>query len=57
MFVESLRAIKGPQAEMSLISLVTNGKNYSDAFKEIYEIDWEKAKIILAEAAAKKFAS
>lgn len=57
MFVESLRAIKGPQAEMSLISLVTNGKNYSDAFKEIYGIDWEKAKIILAEAAAKKFAS
>lgn len=57
MFVESLRAIKGPQVEMSLISLVASGKSYPEAFKEIYGIEWEKAKPILAEAAAKKFAS
>ena len=54
--MQNLRAVKGPQAEMDLISLVAKGSSFEDAFNLVFNLDWSKAKLVLAEVLAKQFA-
>ena len=47
--VEAMSAMSGSDSAMRMYSLMANGKNFEDAFENIYEISWNDAKPIFSE--------
>jgi hypothetical protein len=52
MFVEILTALKGPDSVMEMWRQMGLGLNFRDAFKKVYEYDFDKALPIMAKAIA-----
>ena len=44
-----MSAMSGSDSDMRMYSLLSNGKNFEDAFENIYEISWNDAKPIFSE--------
>ena len=47
--VEAMSAMGGSDSAMRMYSLMANGKDFEDAFENIYEISWNDAKPIFSE--------
>jgi hypothetical protein len=53
--VEALVAIKGVDSPMGLVSLVSSGKSFDEAFISIYGYSWNEASKILAKSVSRMF--
>jgi hypothetical protein len=57
LIVESLTAIGGAQSTMALLTTMSTGANFNQAFQIVYGISWDEAAPILAQVVATEYAA